>query len=49
MNYYKKTTLIRNIILFVSLAMIAAGILTGGPFDVKSKAVMICLECMGIG
>ncbi len=39
----------RTVLLAVAVAMIALGIMSGGMMDVFSRAVMICLECVGIG
>ncbi len=43
----KKT--VRTIILVLALVFIVAGILNGGYRDTLVKAVMVCLECIGIG
>ncbi len=40
---------IRAIILVTAVVLIAAGLLDDGYRDVMSKAVMICMECIGIG
>ena len=32
-----------------AVALIVAGIMDGGLFEVKIKAVTICLECIGLG
>ncbi len=39
----------RTIILLASVVMIILGLLSGEYIDVKSKAITICLECIGIG
>jgi len=43
----------RNLVLFAMLILgigsIAVGLVLGGAHDVMSKAVRICLECIGIG
>ena len=39
----------RIAILIIAFAFIVAGLMLGGFFDVLSKAVMICMECIGIG
>lgn len=45
----KMKNTVRVFVLISAVVMIAVGI-TGGDFsDVFSKAVMICLECIGIG
>ena len=44
-----RKNIIRWLILATAVLMIIAG-LTGGAFrDVMTKAVMICMECIGIG
>ena len=40
---------LRIVILAAAVAFIVTGVLTHGFADVRSKAVMICLECIGIG
>ncbi len=40
---------LRIVILVAAVAFIAAGIVTHGFADVRGKAIMICLECIGIG
>ena len=44
---YKKS--VRLIILVASVIMIIAGAADNGYREVLSKAVMICMECIGIG
>ena len=44
---YKKSA--QLIILIISVIMIIAGIADNGYREVFSKAVMICMECIGIG
>ncbi|MCR5272839.1 MAG: hypothetical protein K6E13_07645 [Lachnospiraceae bacterium] len=39
----------RAVIILVAVAFIAIGLFGNEFFDVMSKGVMICLECMGIG
>ena len=41
--------IISVIILAAAVVMIIAGIIDGGARDVMVKAVMICMECIGIG
>ena len=41
--------MISVIILVAAAGMMIAGIADGGARDVLSKAVMICMECIGIG
>ena len=40
---------LRITILAAAAALIVAGIFTQGFADVRGKAIMICLECIGIG
>ncbi len=40
---------VRGILLAAAVGLLVMGICTGGPVEVKSKAVRICLECIGIG
>ncbi len=40
---------IRGIVLVAAVIMIVAGYFAGDYMDVWSKAVMICMECIGIG
>lgn len=44
-----KRTFFRNIIIIIALAFIALGINNGEEELVMRKAIMICLECVGIG
>lgn len=37
------------VLLVVSVAMIVAGVVTGEPETVLSKAINVCMECIGIG
>ena len=39
----------RIVIFYAAVIMIISGLLSGEYIDVKSKAIMICLECIGIG
>ncbi|MCR5099357.1 MAG: hypothetical protein K6B14_10500 [Lachnospiraceae bacterium] len=43
----KKT--VRMIILVFAIGFIVAGIFDGGYRDTFIKAVMVCMECIGIG
>ncbi|NLL91947.1 MAG: hypothetical protein GX222_05955 [Ruminococcaceae bacterium] len=45
----KKEKLAALIIFVVSIILIAVGIASGDHEDVMSKAVRICMECIGIG
>ena len=36
-------------IILLAVGMLSGGLLTGGYNDVLSKAVVICMECIGIG
>ena len=45
----KATGRIPVLLLFVSVLLIAVGLLLGQNSAVYSKAVKICLECVGIG
>ncbi|MBP5262186.1 MAG: thioredoxin [Clostridiales bacterium] len=45
MKKYKVTALL----IVISLALIIAGIMLKQPDSVMSKAVRICMECVGIG
>jgi hypothetical protein len=40
---------LRYLLLFLSAAMLAAGYIFGDPAAILTKAVNICLECIGIG
>ncbi len=39
----------RAILLIAALALIVAGVLNGGMYDVLVKAINICTECIGLG
>ena len=41
--------ILKALLLAVSLVLIVLGIMNGGMADVLSKAVAICMECIGIG
>ncbi len=45
----KSKTTVRLIGLIAAIALITAGLFDNGYRDVMSKAVMICMECIGIG
>ena len=40
---------LRIVLLIIALALMVSGLMLGGFMDVLSKAVMICMECIGIG
>ncbi len=40
---------LRIVLLVAALGMVCYGAVTGGYREVLSKAVMICMECIGIG
>ena len=40
---------LRNLILVISLVFLISGLMAGEYMDVWSKAVMICMECVGLG
>ena len=40
---------LRNLILVISVVFLISGLMTGEYLDVWSKAVMICMECIGLG
>ncbi len=44
-----KIYILRLVLLILAVALIALGFLDGDVRDVWSKAVMICMECIGIG
>ncbi len=44
-----KNKVIGIVLLVAALLLLGSGILLGGPFDVWSKAIRICMECIGIG
>ncbi len=44
-----RDNIIRAGVAAIAAALIIAGVLNGGEMDVRLKAVMICLECIGIG
>lgn len=45
----KAKTILSSILLFIFLIMITFGVHTGEINTVLTKAVNICLECIGIG
>jgi len=44
-----KKKIICGCLLVLSAAMITAGVMQNQPDSVYSKAVRVCLECVGIG
>jgi hypothetical protein len=45
----KKRTITNSIVLAAELLMIVSGLFSDGFRDVMRRAVVICLECIGIG
>lgn len=45
----KKTEAIRIVLLFLSIVMIVIGVVNGEVQTVFTKAVNLCMECIGIG
>jgi len=45
----KKSYYVKYFILFISIGLIVAGVITGEAGTVLAKATRICLECIGIG
>ena len=45
----KNRNLIRILLLTGGIVLLVTGLMTGGFDDVRRKAVMICMECIGIG
>lgn len=48
-NLVAASMFLRYLLLFLSAAMLAAGYIFGDPAAILTKAVNICLECIGIG
>lgn len=46
--HWKKATA-QTVLLVVGMAMLCFGVLRGEAVTVLSKAVRLCLECVGIG
>ena len=40
---------VQIVLLFAGAAMLCVGVLRGGTSTVLSKAIKVCLECVGIG
>jgi hypothetical protein len=45
----KRTITVKSIVLAAALLMIVSGLFSDGFRDVMRRAVVICLECIGIG
>ncbi|MCL2054920.1 MAG: thioredoxin [Oscillospiraceae bacterium] len=45
----KKENLLRVVLLAVGIVMILVGIYRGELYEIMKKAVVACLECIGIG
>ena len=41
--------LVRTVLLIAACAMVIAGVMNGGMWDVLVKAINICTECIGLG
>ena len=48
-NLVAASTFLRYFLLTLSLLMVVAGYVFGDPSAILTKAVNICLECIGIG
>ena len=48
MSYVKKTV-VQALLLVVGIAMLCFGVWRGEAATVLSKAIKLCLECVGIG
>jgi len=44
-----RNIIIRAVIIFAAIAFIFGGIRRGEAGEIMRKAVMVCLECIGIG
>jgi nitrogen fixation-related uncharacterized protein len=44
-----KKTIVRILIVLVTIILLALGISNNGYKDLKNKAIRICYECIGIG
>ena len=49
MKSSKTKSVIRAVIIIISIALLSIGLADNGFRDVKNKAIRICYECMGIG
>jgi len=44
-----KRLILQVAVLAIGITMMVAGLIRGESFDILRKAIIVCLECIGIG